>query len=249
MKDSSAYKLSSNFGLLLIGTPKSGKTCLQFAFPNPAILDCDHNLDGALRWAGSPPFVYVDPHESEPHARWTTAMTFMKDAIADPSVSTIIIDGLSHLSNFLQDSIIHSAKASTERQNTVAGDAVMNMSYWRPFQVRMTQLVMEARASGKIFICTCHEELVTDEKSGATVAYRPMIPGSLKNNLSGLFSDVWRTELKTIGDKTDYLLRVAPRNLHQIGNSLGMKESTLNLTGLKPSEVWTKHLAAYFKTA
>lgn len=246
MKKSNDYKKETNFGVLVIGPPKSGKTRLALSFPKPAILDCDGNLAGALR-AGANDFLFEDPnvddngHELSPDKSWAKSMQFMKEAVALPleQCETIIIDGLSILSNYLVDAL------SSHSKLMVAGERVMDMSLWQPFRNRMQQLVLAGRASNKRFIMTCHEDVVTDVNSGALIGYRPLIPGQLKQNLAGLFSDVWRCEAKAKGLTQEYTVRFAPKTMMQIGNSLGIKEAEINVTDKTPQELWAM-LSKYF---
>jgi hypothetical protein len=250
MKPASTYATDRNFALLLIGPPKSGKTTLSLAFPGLAILDCDRNLAGPMRFTGYSDFLYHDPNEVPEEKRWENCVTFLREACAEPKVETIVIDGLSHLSEYLIRAILANTKMDSARQRgggelIVAGEPVMQMSYWGPFRNKLYQFIAAGRSSGKRLIVTCHELIMTDEKSGGVVAYRPLIPGQLRENLAGMFSDVWRTELSTIGNKTDFKVRFAPRNLMQIGNSLNIKDPELILTNKTPRDVWSS-LSRYF---
>jgi hypothetical protein len=243
MKKSSEYKSSANFALLLIGPPKSGKTALASSFPLPAILDCDSNLAYAAR---NSDFLFENPNvedgkEIAPAQRWKKSCDFLREAIALPDTEcrTIVIDGLTIMGNYLIDSL------SVHSKLTVGGEKVMDQTLWQPFRNKITQFILQGRASNKMFIMTCHEDIIRDETSGAVIAYRPLIPGQLKQNLAGLFSDCWRTETKTLGKNISYLCRVAPKNQMQIGNSLGLPKQEFDLTGKNPSQIWNlfnKHL-------
>lgn len=246
MKKATSYNINSAFGCLLIGPPKAGKTRLALSFPRPAVLDCDGNLGGAIR-AGTTDFFFEDPNvddnnkELAPAMRWKKCCDFLREAIESDEVDTIIIDGLSIMSNYLVDSLSQNSKL------TVGGDKVMDQSLWQPFCNKIQNFVLTGRNSNKMFIVTCHEDIIRDESNGAVVAYRPLIPGQLKQNLAGLFSDVWRVEPITLGAKVSYKVRFAPKNLMQIGNSLAIAEPELDITNMAPSVIWS-HLSKHFKT-
>ncbi|MHA2065407.1 MAG: AAA family ATPase [Candidatus Thorarchaeota archaeon] len=248
MKSSTDYAMSSNFGLLLLGPPKHGKTNIALSFPDPVILDCDKNLAGAIRRIKetdpSFKFQYDDPNEVEPHLRWKFCMNFMNEAVKSDA-KTIIIDGLSCIQTYLIDHIINSAGADASKL-TIAGEKAMQMTYWTPFKNNLAKFIMAGRAADKLFIMTCHEETI-ENSSGGAVGYRPLISGQLKHHLAGYFSDCWRCEAASLSNKVSYKLRVAPKNLHQIGNSLGISEHEFEVTNQTPKQVWDTKLKQYFK--
>jgi len=245
-----------SFGLLMIGQPKSGKTTACLGFESPiAVLDCDKNFAGPLARAKAtePDFdyFYFDPNVNEDgterpmNKRWDVCMEFMKLARDNPAVKTILIDSLSPLVDFLMARILAAAPKENFKTLKVGDMELMAQAHWQPFKNYMTRFVTAGRTSGKTFVVTCHEDTITTD-TGGVIGYRPMVPGSLKNNLAGFFTDVWRTEFgRDKQGKTTYLIRVAPKNLHQIGNSLGITTETLDVTNKKPNEVWTL-LAPYF---
>lgn len=240
MKPAKEYKTNANFGLLLIGPPKSGKTHLALSFPKPVVLDCDGNLAAVIR-RGTTDFLYENPNVDEagkeltPPQRWKACCDFLKEAIALPEeqCQTIVIDGLSIMVNYLIDTL------STQSKLMVGGEKVMDQTLWQPFRNKIQQYMLQGRASSKMFIVNCHEDIIRDEQSGAVVAYRPLIPGQLKQNLAGLFSDCWRTEAKVLGQKVKFLVRVAPKNQMQIGNSLNFDEPEYDLTDKTPEQIWS----------
>lgn len=237
MKSGSHYAIKQCFALMLIGTPKSGKTCFAMSFPRPYILDCDNNLGGALRYHkyAEHPFDYFfdNPQEDvdEVGKRWAYCMNALKAACESPDVDSIIVDGLSLLAEYLI------AKISPHSKLVVAGEQVMSIESWQPFKNLMSQLIMRCKASGKYFIMTCHEQAMTDDK-GAVVAYRPLIQSALRDNICGLFSDVWRCEASAGPKGANYSVRFAPRNLMQIGNSLQFDTPTLDVTGKTRDQIW-----------
>ena len=244
MNASSDYQLDSAFALMLIGTPKAGKTCFSLNFPAPYILDCDNNLAGALRYHNHGkkpfPFWFDNPNsEPDPNKSWSFCMKAISEAVKHPDVKTIVIDGLSLLGYYLEKHILaNSGKGNGMDDLIIAGEKVMNMSHWNPFKNLMSQFVMAGKASGKLFIMTCHEHIEVN-KSGATIGYKPLISGSLRNNINGFFTDVWRCETTSGPKGSDYSVRFAPKSLMQIGNSLNIKEQSLTVTGKVRQQVWS----------
>jgi AAA domain len=259
MKSASNYNMQAAFALLLIGTPKGGKTCFATCFPDPWILDCDNNLAGAVRYhqgAGAPltNFWYDDPQLIEnpdntttprpDKDRWTFCMKAIGDAIKAPEPKTIVVDGLSLLAAYLESHILaNSQQGNGMKDLVIAGEKVMNQSHWNPFKSMMMRFVMACRGAGKPFVMTCHETTETNEEGGV-IAYRPLISGQLRGNLAGLFTDCWRMESAVVAtDKlhplgVKYSVRFQPRNMMQIGNSLAIKASELDITSKSRVEVW-----------
>lgn len=250
MKTHNDYKPSKAFALLLIGTPKSGKTCFAMNFPDPYILDCDNNLAGALRYhkhKDNPfPYFFDNPNEVKESDRWTFCMTSLIEAVKSPDVKTIIVDGLSLLGFYLEKHILANSSKGTGGMNdlVIAGEKVMNMSQWGPFKNLLSQLVMTCKASGKLFVMTCHEQADLNDK-GSVIGYTPLISGSLRNNIAGYFTDVWRLETENTSKGFAYSVRFAPRSLMQIGNSLSMKETSFELTNKSRQDVW-KYFQPFF---
>ena len=61
MKSSTAFSTTGSQAILVVGEPKSGKSNLALAFPDPAIIDWDLNLASAVRRAGGKSFDYCQP--------------------------------------------------------------------------------------------------------------------------------------------------------------------------------------------
>ena len=250
MKESSDYSISNVFALALIGPPKAGKTVFALNFPDPYILDCDNNLAGALRYhqhATKPfDFWYDNPNdEPDPTKRWSFCMKALDEAVKHPKVKTIFADGLTLLGYYLEQHILANSSKGSGGMNDliIAGEKVMNMSQWGPFKNLMSKLVMACKCSGKLFIMSCHEHIEQSE-SGAVVGYKPLVNGSLRNNIAGYFTDVWRCETTTTPKGADHSVRFAPKSLMQIGNSLNIKDASMNTTGKTRAEVW-KVLSQY----
>lgn len=242
MQAATDYSMAQSFALMLIGSPKAGKTCFALNFPDPYVLDCDNNLAGALRFhnhAAKPiKFWFSNPNTVPEKDRWSYCMKELIEAVKHPEVKTVVVDGLSLLAYYLEKHILaNSGVGNGMKDLIIAGEKVMNQAHWGPFKNLMSQLVMACKSSGKLFIMTCHETTENSE-SGAILRYVPLISGSLRSNIAGFFTDVWRCETSNGPQSVDYNIRFAPRNLMQIGNSLNIKQPSLNITNKTRAEIW-----------
>lgn len=231
---------------MLIGTPKSGKTVFAMSFPKPYILDCDNNLRGALTYHNfqEEPFEYwydnPQLEEPDPQKRWSYSCKALKEAVASEEIETVIVDGLSLLGTYLEAHLLANSKSGNGMKDLIiAGEKVMNQAMWGPFRNLMSALIMECKGSGKMFIMCCHEQTMTND-TGSVISYRPLISGSLRDNIAGFFSDCWRCETKGTHTGAEYSVRLAPKNLFQIGNSVGFKEPELKVTGQTRKQIWDK---------
>jgi len=201
-----------------MGPPKAGKTTLALQFPAPYVADCDNNLSGPTEWLKAnnlPSFDYDvinikdDGKETPTDMRWEALTKAAKEAVAHPKIRTIIIDGLSSVSDYLMEHIMR-----------IEGKKEMRIQDWIPFQFMMKKFVTYLRSSGKLIIFTAHERVEKDEVDGI-LKYYIHLPSQLRNNLGGFFSDVWRIESEKSGqDRYVYQIRTKPTVRFALGTSL-----------------------------
>jgi len=199
-------------------------------FPSPYFFDADDKLANAVQRHPGKKFFWDNGLRNsaggpiEGPKRWENAVKCLKEAWVSPEVETIVIDSGSSLSTFLIEHILQ-FPSTAKTTLMVGGIKVMDQSMWMPFRDLWTRLIMACRASGKLTVLIMHEESDKDEESG-TFVHRPLIPGQLKNNIGGLFTDVWRTETKQVMGKnqieTRYFVRTQPTSKMALGNSLGL---------------------------
>jgi len=232
MQASSTYKPNQSFGLLLVGEPKCGKTNLALAFPKPYILDADNNLGGASRRMGDTAFFFdiltvgADGSTIPKEKRWGRAMECLKEAIKSSEVQTIIIDSLAPLCDSLIDHILFTEQIEK-----------MRIQDWLPFQTKLKQLIVALRASGKYIIVIAHSVADKDELSGA-LTWVVAMPGALRHNFAGYFSDVWTVRPRNVGGVLSYTLHTTPVPLTlTLGRSLSVAKQ-LDITDKKPKEIW-----------
>lgn len=229
MKTASEYRTTTDFALLLVGPPFSGKTNTAMAFEKPYFLDCDAKLSNAISRFKDKEFFYdiVDTDDNGntvPEAqRWTRLTTLAKLAAVDPRPRTLVVDSLSKVSTYLIDHII----ANGGSKLTVGGEKVMEQQHWQPFKILMTRFITTLRASKKLVIFTAHEKVDKDEVTGV-LNYQPLIPGQLANNIGMYFTDVWRCDAVPAVDSTKgtmytkYTVRTQPTARMMLGTSLGL---------------------------
>ena len=227
MQPSSGYNPALAFALLLVGPPLTGKTNAAFTFPKPYVFDADDKMQNAIQRNPGKQFWYDRAYVDEKglvvpaNQRWNHAIKCLDTAMKSPDVETIIIDSLTQMNIFLVDHIL----ATGASKLVVAGEKVMDLQCWQPFQILMTRLIMTLKSSGKLVVMTCHEETEKDDVTGMYKT-NPLIQGALKHKLAGMFTDVWHTETKAEFKDgksiTKYFVRTQPTARMAFGSSLGL---------------------------
>lgn len=230
MRESTDFAAGTNFALLLIGAPLSGKTNLAMQFPDPYFFDADDKLANAVSRHKGKRFWYDNGLRDDKDVavlgpkRWARATECIKTACLDPKVGTIVLDSATSLSDFLMDHILQ-FPSTAKVPLTVGGEKVMDQSMWGPFRDLWRRLIMMCRSSGKLVILIMHEKFEKDEASGSMI-YTPCISGQLQSNIAGYFTDVWRAENKPgqLNGKpiVSYYVRTQPSARMALGNSLGL---------------------------
>jgi len=256
MKTGDSYPTDGAIGVLLIGEPGSGKTCLAFEWPKPFFLDWDHNLRSGIdryvqthggqrpwfRWDN--PELGADGKKLLPKAQWERAAALLDEAAADPEVQTIVIDGLTRWGEALAAYVVDKG-GDMEKALTVGGEKVMTKRLYQPYATLLTRAVMAVRASGKMVLVTAHIRSGDSELTEATI-WQPHVVGASRNTLPGLFTDYWCCDTKQVGGATaemarkyptgvQYFVRTAPTPNVKLKNSLGLpKEFEFTWAAFEP---------------
>ena len=214
MIPSSAYRPDHSFSLLLQGPPKTGKTTLAVQFPSPYFLEADRNLRSAQQAFPAIPFFYdypdLAPNGSDrlPDDQcWSRFVELLKLACTSPEVKTIIIDSLTPICRYLEDHVVK--QGGTGKDLTVGGVKVMDLSLWRPYKILLAKAIEMVKASKKLSVWIVHDKDV-EERSSGTIRYKPNVGGEMKDTIYSLFTDVWRTDVKIVGQETKYIVQAAP---------------------------------------
>ncbi len=249
MKDSSTYAIATNLAICLVGDPKTGKTCVAASFPAPYFLDIDCNLDSAVRVLEGKKFWFDQPTKDVPEDQvWTKSLEYLKAAIANPEIKTIVVDSFSHLTGFARAALLSQLKRigavdskGKPLDNIRLNDYLTLLDWFRQF-------VFALRSSNKYIIVTSHQQVSKDELTGAN-HYSLAIPGQSKDSFGGWFNDVWAcTTVAVAMGKTEYHIRTRPTGFHvALGTSIRSLPEDINTTGKSPSQIWDvllPHLAA-----
>lgn len=241
MKSSTDYKPAENLAILLVGNPKTGKTCVAASFPKPYFLDVDNNLDSAARLLAGKQFWYDQPAKGvKPEEVWKISLNCLKDAVANPEIQTIVLDSLSMLADYACAWIIaEHARLGDKDKNGKLVEALTIPDYGKLLQM-FKQLVFSLRLSNKYIIVTSHQSNSKDELTGA-VHYALAIPGQAKDTLGGAFTDVWATMASPVaGGKTKYEIRTRPTGFHvALGTSIRTFDAAIDITDKTPDQVWS----------
>lgn len=220
--------------ILLIGPPGGAKTTLAMQFPQVAFLDCDRNLDGPEHFVRSQftnlsygyiPVTYKDGAPVPVEECFDRLMEETTELRTNTEVSTVVIDGLTMVNEFIIQKILRSQKKNE-----------MEARHWQPFKSHLINLlVAKLRSLGKTTICTCHEVVLEKPNPDKTkimdpvlIGYRPAVQGGITDYFGGFFTDMWRCEAEPAGGcKTDYKITTARTALSDLKNSMGMPNEIL----------------------
>lgn len=241
MKSSSDYTVARNIAICLVGDPKSGKTGVASAFPNPYFLDIDKNLDSAVRVLKGKKFWYDQPTSDVPEDQvWPKSLEYLKAAIANPEIQTIVVDSFSQLSGYARAALLSNLK----RMNAVDAKGKpldnLRLNDYLTLLDWFRQFVFALRSSNKYVIVTSHQQVSKDELTGAN-HYSLAIPGQSKDSFGGWFTDVWAcTATAVAGGKTAYQIRTRPTGFHvALGTSIRTLPQTIDITDKDPSAIWS----------
>lgn len=252
MKSADSFQTTA-LSFLVVGEPKSGKSDIGLAFPSVGVIDWDLNLSAAVRRARhvdpkfsfqyTQPAIRDDGTERPMDERWEQCIKETKTLIADPSIKSIMIDGLGMMCEAITSFILKAnVAAGTSKLKTVdaAGKSIpkMEIQHYDDLQRILRQYIMWVRSSGKFFIVTSHQTGDKDDVTGV-IRYVLAIPGKSKDTLGGCFTDVVAAMATPSGlNKVKYEIRTKPTGFHvALGASFPI-EGAIDVTDKSPQEIW-----------
>lgn len=243
MKESASYKPEDTIALLLVGPPKTGKTRLLAAFPDPYFLDVDGNLASAVRVLGDKKFFYDSPLKDAKTKSdvYKTALASLQLATKDPRVKTVGVDSLSLLCEYICEWIVSEHIRMGDRDKNGKPIEAMTLPDYGKLLNILRSIIFDLRNSGKYVVVTSHQQVSVDELTGAK-HYALAIPGQGKDTLGGAFTDVWGTSATAVaGGKTEYAVFTRPSGFHPaLGTSIPTLAAKYVVTDKTPAQIWTE---------
>lgn len=218
--------------LLILGTPGTGKTTLLSMLTKSGyILECDGNIKGPANFLQRNKLVsgceFVIPHINDdgtvvPHAqRWDRMCTLGSAALNNPAYDMVAVDSLLTFNDYAMDKVrvLNKKRPTTD---AVPGEQI-SMPDWGTFYALVKNFIIGFKAGSrdKLTVFTAHIETDKDEMGGF-LKYFAAIPGALKNQLAGLFDEVWKLSSEDKGGVQKHYVQTAPALREE---ALGLKSS------------------------
>lgn len=199
MKPGTSFDTNASLALLLLGESGSGKSSIAIRFPSPGFILGDKNIKYAATWATehNHSWHYDDPEVDATGKpldwpeRWKRSWDILIEMGRSPDVKTIVDDGLTHLSSYLQARLIKEG-SKAESPLVIGGESQMTRSLWGPFASNLKRRIVTARSFNKPYIMIAHVQTGENEMSGAK-EQQVNLQGALRNEIGGWFSDVYQT--------------------------------------------------------
>jgi hypothetical protein len=239
MQTYTSSKITTPKSLILAGEPGSGKTTLALQFPDLAVLDCDINLDGSVKYLKSQnkfkDFAYGcplidDSNSPVPRSKqYDRAAKLLGEFANSPDVKTIFVDSATTFIDMLITKIKLKQKrgVSDLNYNNVEFDDPLAIQDYGVLFNELKKIIFTLKSSGKTIILSVH---IKTEKDALTQALHKAlaIPGQSGDMIAGWFAEVWkicRTQ-EGIGSsaKCKYTVQVFPSVPTEA--ALGLKTSS-----------------------
>ena len=207
VEQSSKYKT-----VLMKGAPGSGKTFKAAHFPRPVFFNFDHNLTGLNKLPEDVKkhIKVLDPamkngKKIKGRGVWDNFTDLLTQVVADPDTSTVVIDSLTTLQEYLMDKILGSESPDTQMKIQDWGTICR---YWKT----LGEELLCAPDLDKHVVFIAHERTIEDDTSGVKMTrFGLNIGGSRRETFDLYFSDVWRCYVDLGNKGIKYMVAVEPK--------------------------------------
>jgi phage nucleotide-binding protein len=200
-------RTDSKIRAVIYGEAGAGKTHLLREFPKPMLIfDFDQKYEPLIGAEGIDIVSYtIDT--TNPKSALEMKKKFWQDwkDMLKSDYETIVIDSLTNLDSILlQAFMIEAGKAADDKPT---------LPIYMDIKTFYQTLFNSARelTQRKNFIVLAHEKFHTNDEGGI-IGVKPLITGSMKDELSALFRDTWYLEYKKLGQTETRTLYYAKWN-------------------------------------
>lgn len=230
--------------LLILGTPGTGKTTLLSMLTQSGyILECDGNIKGPANYLQRNKLIsgceFVIPHivdelcdfdkskgyklgDVVKHGdRWDRMCALGTSAINDARYDMVAVDSLLTFNDYAMDKVrVENKKRVTT--DTKPGEQISQPDWGTFYQLVKNFIIgFKAGSKDKLTVFTAHIGTDKDEMGGF-LKYFAAIPGALKEQLAGLFDEVWKVTSEEKGGVQRHFIQTAPGLREE---ALGLKSS------------------------
>lgn len=217
MQNFANYSHIESTALLLLGSPGSGKSTRALEFPGVYVFDADRNLSGPLRFMqkqgkdlSTIKFDYGDQTSDgkpvSPFFRWQHMAECLRNAIADPEIKTIVLDGISAIQEMVKDDIFRQRvgpQIISKGREVLITEANRSLGQltepeWGIYGRYWNALISSLKSTRKTIVVTGHDETRQNEQNSIW-EYTLSLQGQQRYKFAGLFSDVILCQSKTTG--------------------------------------------------
>lgn len=199
--------------ILITGVEKSGKTSFALTAPKP-ILGFAGETGFETRAAGQPDIDVVRCYDMKGEQEGSGIRRFKKNyqellSLKEVPYKTIVIDPLSFLSDYIVEEV--------DRKNPGLKGGSNTFKFWDLVAQEHSFVLRNILKMTEYVVVTSHVVLDEDETTGRSM-FMPNLAGkTLRNNIGGWFDAVLFTNVKSLGNKTDFTVIALPDSQHKAG--------------------------------